>query len=74
MNTHTKWPRIDEVVPAIRLQDIPAGTRILGLAPIGIRWEGKMGRNGKIKPAGNCPRGEFAAMYACLPDGVRSII
>jgi hypothetical protein len=50
--------------PFIRLTEVKAGTALLGLAPIGIRWRATMGRDGKIKPEGDCPRGEFLPTHA----------
>lgn len=55
--------------PAILWEDIPDGTLLGGLAPIGIPWAGKKykGRRVADKP---CPNGEFLVTH-CMIDGVR---
>ncbi len=52
--------------PTLPLSDVlslPVGTRVGGLAPIGVRWLGTVatyrGRR-YIHPDKGCPRGEFA--------------
>ncbi len=52
------------VGPFVNQSDIKPGSDLMGLAPIGIRWEAKMGPKGKIKPAGDCPRSEFVLTHA----------
>ena len=51
----------------IRWEDIPNGTRLGGMAPIGIRWGGTKWRGRKVadKP---CPNGEFLVISAWI-DG-----
>jgi hypothetical protein len=59
-----KWP-IPGESPSIRLTDIPVGTRLLGMAPIGVRWYGVMTRNGPTPDKG-CPPSEFAVCGAMV--------
>jgi len=65
------WPS-PGTVPKIKLADVPNGAHILGMAPIGVRWEGTM-RNGVVCPDKGCPKGEFSPCYALLPDGWKEI-
>lgn len=47
----------------IKLEDLPDGARILGLAPIGVRWHATWNKSSQTwKPDGNCPAHEFAAL------------
>lgn len=78
MNAHTNgtgWPTIEEMdkLPTIGRHNIPAGTVILGLAPIGVRWEGRAMGNGRIKPNRGCPVREFAPLYALMNEGTHQI-
>lgn len=52
--------------PFITLTELPKGTHVLGLAPIGIRWRAKVTGPNRLKPEGNCPRGEFSPTHACV--------
>lgn len=63
-----KWPDLEAVTETIRLCDIPRGTTILGLAPIGIRWTATVTRGGRVKPEGNCPACEFYPCYVFLKN------
>jgi len=45
--------------PFVALADLETGTHVLGLAPIGIRWLGRITGKNRIKPEGNCPSCEF---------------
>jgi hypothetical protein len=50
--------------PALRVKrsdipNLPNGTLLRGLAPIGVRWFGLVKR-GKVVPDEGCPKGEFA--------------
>jgi hypothetical protein len=50
------------------LRDVPVGSKILGLAPIGIRWEGTMTKNG-VRPkdwSRKVARCEFVPCYAYI--------
>lgn len=47
----------------LSLAELPVGTRLRGLAPIGVRWEAVKTRDG-IRPAGNCPASEFVVTHA----------
>ena len=47
------------------IRGLPPGTKLLGLAPIGVRWCA-MVIKGRIKPAGNCPPGEFLVTHALI--------
>lgn len=62
MPSWTSWPDPGSC-QKVKYKDVPVGARVLSLAPIGIRGEGRRGRLG-VKPEGNCPRGEFSACYA----------
>lgn len=55
-------------IPLSRVRELPPGTRLGGLAPIGVKWSATITRNGKIKPDGNCPAGEFAPTSARIGD------
>ena len=61
-----KFPTLERL-KKIKLKEIPINTPILGMAPIGIPWEGKMTRKG-IKPNGNCPQNEFAPCFAYIKN------
>lgn len=50
--------------PFVELKDVPIGTRLMGLAPMGIRWAAKIGPKRKIRPEGNCPSCEFSVTHA----------
>jgi hypothetical protein len=52
--------------PFVTRADIKSGTLLMGMAPIGIRWEAKMMPNGRIKPDGNCPPSEFSLTHALI--------
>ena len=54
--------------PFIALSALKKDTKVLGLAPIGIRWRGIVGNKGIIKPEGNCPRSQFVPTTAYV-DG-----
>jgi len=65
------WPDVG-TLPKISRYDIPAGSTILGLAPIGIRWMATMTKNG-IKPEGNCPRSEFVPCFCTTNNGIKEV-
>lgn len=47
----------------VKLEDLPHGARVMGLAPIGVRWWATWDKHRqRMKPDGNCPAGEFAAL------------
>lgn len=74
MNTSNpilKWPE-PGTCPTIALADIPVGTIIHGLAPIGIRWTAKKTKKG-LKPKGNCPAWEFAPCFAVVRNTVHEV-
>ena len=61
----------DPTLPCITLDRLIGGTRVAGLAPIGVRWSGTVRRSGGrvfVVPDAPCPRGEFAAVGVVL-DG-----
>jgi hypothetical protein len=61
-----------ENAPAVALRDLPSGTRVAGLAPIGIPWSATVRwRDGYVflSPDKGCPRGEFAPIGGRLADG-----
>lgn len=65
-----KWPE-PGTVKKIKFQDIPDDTPLLGLAPVGVRWTGKMTSSAgvkKVRPEGNCPAREFAPCFAFIDD------
>lgn len=50
-------------VKKIKLEDLPHGARIKGMAPIGVTWWATWNKHKqRWKPDGNCPAGEFAAL------------
>jgi hypothetical protein len=51
------------VGPFVKLADLPVGTWVLGLAPIGVRWRAIVDKKG-LKPEGNCPRSQFCPTTA----------
>lgn len=52
--------------PFVKLADLPKGTHVLGLAPIGVRWRATVTKPGVLKPEGNCPRREFVPTTALV--------
>jgi len=60
------------VGPFVVLADLPVGTCVLGMAPIGLRWRARIGKNG-LKPEGNCPLCEFAPTHAIVGGSWREI-
>jgi len=58
----TRWPE-PGALPKISISEIPAGSTVWGMAPLGIRWTARMTKSG-IRPDGNCPSGEFVPCYA----------
>ena len=54
--------------PFITTSELKKGTRVLGLAPIGVRWRAVVKPSGGIKPEGNCPRSEFVPTHAQVGD------
>ena len=54
------------VGPFVALKDLPKGTHILGLAPMGVRWRAIINEKGNLKPEGNCPRCEFLPTTALV--------
>jgi len=71
MTDFMRWPE-PGVLPKINRQEIPVGSTILGLAPIGIRWMATMTKNG-IKPEGNCPRSEFVPCFCTTNNGIKEV-
>lgn len=53
--------------PFVYRSDIQNGTALRGMAPIGVPWHATM-KNGRVKPDGDCPVGEFALTHAWV-DG-----
>ena len=64
---HSMWVLLLEEVKAaaavLRLADLPVGTRLRGLAPMGVSWEAIKTRDG-VKPDGACPASEFVVTHA----------
>lgn len=50
----------------LKFSALPNGTRLLGMAPIGVQWEAEKTARGKLKPDGNCPPGEFCITHALV--------
>ena len=71
MTDFMRWPE-PGTLPKIQRNEIPVGSTILGMAPIGIRWIAKMTKNG-IKPEGDCPRCEFVPCFASTPGGIKEV-
>jgi hypothetical protein len=65
------WPE-PGTLPTIARAEIPIGARILGMAPMGVRWEAVMTKKG-IRPDGNCPPGEFVPCFTETTAGIREI-
>lgn len=49
----------------LRWSEVPDGSELQGLAPIGVRWNGRKVK-GEAIPRKGCPRGEFAPTEAYL--------
>ena len=56
------WPE-PGTLSKVAAADIPTGSRVWGMAPIGIRWTARKTKTG-IQPDGDCPRSEFSPCYA----------
>lgn len=56
----------------ITLSEVPSGTVILGMAPIGVRWAGICDEKG-VRPERGCPRAEFAPCFAVVDGEVVEI-
>lgn len=65
------WPMPGEH-EAIQLTDVPVGSTILGMAPIGVRWLAKKTKKG-VKPEGRLPACEFAPCFTEVDGVVREI-
>ncbi len=80
MKTRTlHWPHLTEsgewdIDGQISREMVPVGAVVLGLAPIGIRWEAIALGNGKFRPDGNCPPREFAPCFALFDGKILEII
>lgn len=62
----TTWPDPELRIPTMPRHEVPIGSKILGLAPMGVRWEGTMTKQG-IKPDSwprRVSRSEFSPCYA----------
>lgn len=70
-----KWPIPGEPL-AMPLRDVPVGSKIVGLAPIGIRWEAVMTKKG-VKPL-DWPKKistcEFVPCYAYVMGEWREVV
>jgi hypothetical protein len=66
-----RWPE-PGLCPKVALVDIPAGSPVLGLAPIGVRWTGVMTAKG-IKPDPGCPAHQFLPCFADINGVVKEI-
>lgn len=59
--------------PQVRWADVPPNCGLLGLAPIGVRW-GARRINGRIRPEGDCPPGEFAVTHAYIDGQWKEVV
>ena len=66
------WP-LSGNFPTIALNDVPPRTLILGLGPIGVRWEARKTKD-SLKPAGNCPTEEFLPCFALCKNQIYEIL
>jgi hypothetical protein len=53
----------------VAFSDLPVGTRLRGMAPIGIEWDGTKTTAAHVKSDGNCPPSEFLITHA-MRDGM----
>lgn len=64
---HSVWTvllqKVKSAAAVLRLSELPVGTRLRGLAPIGVIWHGTKTAHGS-KPDGDCPPGEFTVTHA----------
>jgi hypothetical protein len=52
--------------PFVSLKGCSKGTPLLGMAPMGVRWRGKVGATHNAIPERGCPRSEFVPTHALI--------
>lgn len=67
-----RWPE-PGTAPTCSVADIPVGSRVDGLAPIGVRWSATRTAKG-FRPDDNCPASEFLPCFVELDDVIKEVV
>lgn len=60
--------------PSVSRTTLVPGERLLGMAPIGVRWMATVNERGRIKPEGNCPASEFCLTHVWRQRGWMEVV